>query len=142
MGAADLVVDVRPSVAEHVAAAQVRVEAVKEVDPVLQLAQRHVPQRWPDRATDVAVGRLAGAKLQLGDLEPAVQQDGQRRGAVRRLVGLDERHEPLEDPLRDVPRRTGLGQLRVLAGDRVLAAANDDPEGAARQRLDRPSPPR
>ena len=46
------------AVAELVAAAQVGVQPVEKVDPMLQLAERHIPESRIQRASDVAGRRL------------------------------------------------------------------------------------
>ena len=64
----------RAGVAGPITAAQVRVEPVEDVDPVLQLTQRHVAESGSDRPTDVAGRRRCRAQLVVDDLRPPVEQ--------------------------------------------------------------------
>jgi hypothetical protein len=112
------VIDPRAPVAQGVAAPQVRVQAVEDVDTVLQLAQRHITQGGLERPADVALIRLAGAQLVVDDLDPPVEEVSDRGGLVRDPFGLDLGDEPIPRALGRRPVRVGLVQvdLRPVMG--------------------------
>ena len=112
-----------PAVAQLVAPAEVGVEAVEDVDAVLELAQGHVPERWPDRAPDVASCRLSGGQLVVDDLDPPVEQMGDGGVLARAALGLDVRDQAFGVGLRVAAMLAALApQVGLLAGDGSLPA--------------------
>lgn len=127
------------AVAELVAAPQVGVEAVEHVHAVLELPQRHVPERGPQGAPDVARRGLGGAQLVVDDLDPSVEQVRDGGVLVGLPLGLDGGDQALSVELGVAAVAPGLAaEVGLLAGDGVLTGVHTGTESRA-QRLDRPS---
>jgi hypothetical protein len=85
----------RLAVAQRAAALQGRIHPVEDVQPVLQLAQPHLPQLRPDHPADVHLGRGLSVDPGVSDVEPRLDQrvDGGRQ--VGMALGLHLGHEPV-----------------------------------------------
>ena len=103
-----------PTVAKDVAAAQVRVETVKDVDAVLQLPQGHVAKGGPQRPPNVPNVGFRSTQLVIDDVHPPVGEDADRRMMVRQPVGLHLSKKPLG---------VGLGVPTVAPGSRAGRSA-------------------
>ena len=86
-----MIYQARPASAQPAAPAQLGVQLVEHLDPVLDLAQLHPAEHRTDDPLDVALVVDRGDQLQLGDAQPAVDQvadggPGLRGAAVGDLV--------------------------------------------------------
>jgi hypothetical protein len=124
-------------VAQPIAAAQVRVEPVEDVDPVLQLAKRHVAECRLKGAPDVADRSGRRAQLVVDDLRPPVEQHPDRRMLVGVLVRLDLREESVSIGFGVTAISAGLAaEVLLAAGDRISSSEHTGSEPGP-QRLDR-----
>jgi hypothetical protein len=124
------------TVAEDVAAAQVRVETVKDVDAVLQLPQGHVAKGGLQRPPNVPNVGFRSTQLVIDDLHPPVEENADRRVMVRQPVGFHLSKKPLGVGLGVPTVAPGFpAQVGLLAGERVLPGVHAGAEARA-QHLD------
>jgi hypothetical protein len=116
------------------ASAKPRVERLQQLG--VHLRQLDVPERRPDVRLDLGPVAVDGAFLDVGDLEPPVDQHAERRlgPGLPALVDLAQQLDP--HALRLGPRLGGSLQGVPTVGQWVHARVHTHPEAAARELVD------